>query len=135
MAWISGVSGRVLIWLLVVTTFMTGLIPADVSAGVLSPETLVSTNLADRDAALAKIRAVLDKKIVQQRLADLGLKADEIEARLAQLTDAQMQQLATQVDSIMAGGDGLGVVVFLLVIAILVVILLQLTGHKIIITK
>lgn len=135
MAWTPGVPGYALIWLLVGTTLITGIIPADLSAAVLSPETLITTEIVDRDAALAKIRAVLDKKIVQQRLADLGLSPSEIEARLGQLSDVQMRQLADQVDSIMAGGDGLGVIVFLLVIAILVVILLQLTGHKVIITK
>lgn len=135
MAWSPGVPGYALIWLLVGTTLITGIIPADLSAAVLSPETLITTEIVDRDAALAKIRAVLDKKIVQQRLADLGLSPSEIEARLGQLSNVQMRQLADQVDSIMAGGDGLGVIVFLLVIAILVVILLQLTGHKVIITK
>lgn len=135
MAWSPGVPGYALIWLLVGTTLITGIIPADLSAAVLSPETLITTEIVDRDAALAKIRAVLDQKIVQQRLADLGLSPSEIEARLGQLSNVQMRQLADQVDSIMAGGDGLGVIVFLLVIAILVVILLQLTGHKVIITK
>jgi hypothetical protein len=47
-----------------------------------------------------------------------------------------MHNLALQIDEIKAGGDsGLGIVIALLVIAILVVLLIQLTGHKVVITK
>jgi hypothetical protein len=49
------------------------------------------------------------------------------------MTDAQIHQLATNLDEVRVGGDGLGVVIALLVIAILVVVLLQLTGHKVIV--
>ena len=36
-------------------------------------------------------------------------------------------------DEIKTGGDGLGVIIALLVIAILVVVLIQLSGHKVIV--
>jgi hypothetical protein len=68
-------------------------------------------------------------------LSDFGLTPAEIRSRLDQLSDQQVHEVATQLDALHPGGDALGTVVVLLVIAILVVVLLQLTGHKIIITK
>jgi type II secretory pathway component PulF len=59
-----------------------------------------------------------------------------VSARVAQMSDAQIHQAVTQLDSLQPGGDsGLGVIIGLLVIAILVVVLLQLTGHRVVITK
>jgi len=89
----------------------------------------------DREALLRKIQSVLESKLVAQRLTDFGLTAAEIKARLGQLSDRQLHEVATQLDAIQPGGDALGTVVVLLVIAILVVVLLQLTGHRIVITK
>jgi Family of unknown function (DUF6627) len=90
---------------------------------------------ADREALLQKVQSVLESKLVAQRLSDFGLTAAEIKTRLGQLSDQQLHEVATQLDAIQPGGDALGTVVVLLVIAILVVVLLQLTGHRIIITK
>ena len=88
-----------------------------------------------RQEDLTKLQTVLESKLIRQRLADLGLSHEEITSRLAQLSDQEVHQVAGQIDSLYAAGDGLGVVIALLVIAILVVILLQMTGHKVIITK
>ncbi|MBI4687786.1 MAG: hypothetical protein HY756_08415, partial [Nitrospirae bacterium] len=56
-------------------------------------------------------------------------------SRISQLSDQQVHQLALNLDEIKAGDDGLGIIIALLVIAILVVLLIQLTGHKVVITK
>lgn len=90
----------------------------------------------DRVADLARLKTMLEQKVVAQRLADFGFPKSEVDSRLAQLSDAQIHQAVQQIESLQPGGDsGLGVIVALLVIAILVVILLQLTGHRIILTK
>jgi hypothetical protein len=88
-----------------------------------------------RDSELRKIQVLLESKLVSQRLSDLGFTAQEVQQRLAQLPGEQIHQLAQHLDSLQTGGDGLGIIIALLVIAILVVILLQVTGHKIIVTK
>ena len=90
----------------------------------------------DRMADLARLKTILEQRVVAQRLADFGFTKSEIDSRLTQLSDAQVHQTVQQIESIQPGGDsGLGVIIALLVIAILVVILLQLTGHRIVITK
>jgi hypothetical protein len=43
--------------------------------------------------------------------------------------------MAQQIDELKVGADGIGVVVGLLVIVILVILILQLLGHRVVITK
>ena len=71
--------------------------------------------------------------MVSETMEKFGLTKAEVKSRLDGMTDAQIHQLATNLDEVRVGGDGLGVVIALLVIAILVVLLLQLTGHKVIV--
>lgn len=118
-------------WYLVVAMFVIGVAPR-VEAGF-SPSEIIALSKAERTVDLQKIQQVLEQKMVGDRLAQLGLTQDEIASRLTQLSDQQVHELALKLDDLKVGGDGLGIVIALLVIAILVVILLQLTGHKIII--
>jgi hypothetical protein len=122
---------RHLSWLLVFVTFIIGVAPR-VDAG-LSPSEVVALN--DRAADLGSIQKVLETKMVRERLGEFGFTPDEVRARLERLDDRQLHGLAMRLDELQTGGDGLGVVIALLVIAILVVILLQLTGHRVIVVK
>lgn len=128
---------QMLVWTLVAMTLMGGLCPPE-SRAMLAPPTAAAepgTEL-NRAAELEKIQSVLESKVVRQRLEDYGLTAEEINARLTQLSDAQLHHLATQIDAMIPAGDGgLGIVIALLVIAILAVILIYLLDHKITVTK
>ncbi|MCX7885949.1 MAG: PA2779 family protein [Verrucomicrobiae bacterium] len=73
-----------------------------VTTTVAAPVESVETG---RTAALAKIEGLLAEKIVAERLTALGLSRAEVSARLAKLSDAQLQRLAAQVDQIRAGGN------------------------------
>jgi hypothetical protein len=122
---------QAVVWTLVFTTFMMGWFPPE-STAMLAPADFGLNRLED----LQKVQRVLESKMVQQRLEDVGLTADEIQGRLARLSDAQLHQMANQLDALMPGGDGgLGIIVVLLVIAILVVILFYLLGHRIEVKK
>jgi hypothetical protein len=128
---------QVLVWTLAVTTLVTGIFPPEARA-MLAPPTAAGEPDAglNRTADLQKVQSVLETKVVRQRLADYGLSREEISARVNQLSDAQLHQLATQIDAMIPAGDaGFGIVIALLVIAILAVILVYLLGHRIAITK
>ena len=86
------------------------------SAAVLSE----STRASDLDT----IQHALEHKQVQQRLGELGFTADEIHQRLANANDSELHQLATQSESIMAGGDG-GIIISVLLIVLLVMVILR----------
>jgi hypothetical protein len=119
-------------WYLVVAMFVIGITPR-VYAGF-SPSEVIGLSPADRSSDLQKIQKFLEMKMVGERLKDFGFTPDEIQSRLNQLSDPQVHQLAMQIDNLKVGGnDALGILVALLVIAILVVILIWLLGHRIVI--
>jgi hypothetical protein len=86
-----------------------------------------------RQADLAGIQKTLESTVIKQRLMEYGLSSEEAMARINMLSDAQTHQLAANLDSVQAGADGLGVVVFVLVVAIIVVLILELTGHHVLV--
>jgi hypothetical protein len=120
-------------WFLVITMFLIGISPR-VDAG-LSPSEVIAVSQTDRTSDLQKIQEFLEMKLVRERLEKLGFTPDEIQAKLNQLSDQQIHYFAQNLDDLQVGGDGLGIIIALLVIAILVVLLLQLTGHRVIVTK
>lgn len=120
---------KYIIWYLACAMFVIGIVPR-AEAAFLPSESLASSP-ADRTHDMGRLQAVLESKMVQQRLKDLGYSVDEITARMAELSDEQLHSLASKLDELKTGGDGLGVVIALLVIAILVVLLIQLSGHRI----
>src|SRR4030042_3243424 len=113
---------KCLAWYLVVAMFIIGITPR-VYAGF-SPSEALSTSPMERSSDMEKIRHVLEMKMVGERLRELGFTPEEIHHRLNALSDEQIHQLALHVDELQVGGDGLGIVIGLLVIAILVVILI-----------
>lgn len=96
-----------------------------------SPSEMVGSPSYNRAADLEKVQKVLELKMISEKLKELGLTPDETQKRLDQLSDSQIHQLALQIEDLEVGGDGLGVVIALLLIAILVVILVYLLGHRI----
>ncbi len=98
-----------------------------------APSDIIQLARTDRASDLATIQKAIEMKMVKERLADLGLTHDEIQSRLSQLSDQQLHRAAQQLDDLKVGGDGLGIIIAILVIAILVVLLIQLTGHRVIV--
>jgi hypothetical protein len=107
----------------------------NVEAGFI-PSKVIQMSETERDADILQIKKILETKAVRVRLEQLGFTAEEIQERLSKLSDQQIHQIALQLDQLKVGqGDALGIIIAVLVIAILVVVLLKLTGHDIIITK
>ena len=83
----------------IVVVAATGIITAAVAAPVESVES------ARAAAALQKVETFLSERAVEQQLTALGFSKEQASARLSQLSDAQLEQLAAQVDLIKAGGQ------------------------------
>jgi len=122
---------RGITWYLVVAMFILGITPR-VEAGF-SPSQVMQDAQIDRNYDIAKIQTIIETKMIKDRLEKLGFSNEEVRSRLDRLSNQQVHQLALQLDDIKIGGDGLGVIIALLVIAILVVVLIQLTGHRVMI--
>jgi hypothetical protein len=108
-----------------------GVVPP-VNASFLSSE---ATKTAGNDGSfdLHTARVALETRLVSQRLVDLGFTAEEVGARLAQLSDQQIHQLAQKLDDVRVGQDGFGVVIGLLVIAGLVYLIYYLLHHQVVV--
>jgi len=121
-------------WYLVVAMFIIAIVPR-VDAG-LAPSEVIRLASVERSADLQKIRQTLEMKALSERLTQLGLTSEEVQQRLASLSDQQIHQIALQIDDLKIGqSDALGVIIALLVIVILVIVILKLTGHKVLVTK
>jgi hypothetical protein len=59
---------------------------------------------SSRAASLSKVDSFLAEKVVAKQLNARGMSAEQARARLARLSDTQLEELASQVDLIQAGG-------------------------------
>src|SRR5690606_26016684 len=100
----------------VVAAFLSLSSPPIVQAEIIG--TLSGIESAQRAANLAKVSEVLAREQVPEQMRALGVDDTNIEARLAALTDAELNQLATELDSMPAGGvlEVIGVVFIVLLI-------------------
>ena len=121
-------------WYLAAAMFIIGVAPR-VDAG-LAPSEILSIARGERTANLDKIRQALEVKAVSERLNQLGFSREDIQNRIVQLNDQQIHQIALQLDDLKVGqSDALGLIIGVLVIAILVIVLLKLTGHRVLVTR
>jgi hypothetical protein len=83
-----------------------------------------------REVDLQKIQEFLELKLVQHKLSQLGFTTDEIQARLHQLDDEQIHQIAGQIQALEAGGDGATAawIIALLLLGFVIFLILELTG-------
>ena len=120
----KGKGMRIVACYLVVAVFTIGFVQK-VYAGF-SPSEVLNASTYDRAEDLQKIQKVLELKMVSEKLKELGFTEEEIQGRLDQLSDVQLHQVALNLEELKVGGDGIGIVIGLLVIAILVVLLIYL---------
>jgi|WetSurSiteA1Bulk_404760.scaffolds.fasta_scaffold111308_2 hypothetical protein len=124
---------KCLISYLVLAMFVIGIAPRVDAA--FSPSETLKLSAEARTGDLEKIRVVLENKLVTQRLQDVGYTTNEITTRLSQMTDEQIHSFAQKLDDLKVGGDGLGFVIGVLLIVALVLVILHLSGRKVIVTK
>ena len=123
---------RMLTLYLIFAIFIISAIPSPSSAMFITSG--AGDNAADSMGDMTKVQTFLESRLVQQRLADFGLTAEEVSSRLNQLSQDQLHQIATHIDQIDYGGDSaLGVIITLLVIVILVIVIMKLVGKQVII--
>lgn len=118
-------------WYMVAVMFLIGITPK-VDAGF-SPSEGMMLSPIERQSDLQKIQKVLESKMILERLKALGFTQAEIRTRLSQMNEEQIHQLALKLDEVNVGGDGGEVVIAILLIAILVVLIIYLTGHRVVI--
>jgi len=94
--------------------------------------TLVGTAdiLATQEADMArdKIKAFMAREDVVNQLQAYGVEVEEAQARVDTMSAEEIQLLSEKIDQMPAGGDALGFLLAVAVIAFVVLIILDLTG-------
>jgi Flp pilus assembly protein TadB len=104
--------------------------PAQAWAMFIPNETTPNVRLTD----MSSIQKTLESSIVKQRLMDYGLSSEEAMAKINKLSDEQVHQFASRIDSLQAGADdGVDALIILLLVAILVILILEVSGHRVIV--
>lgn len=115
---------------IVITVWITFFFTSPALASMIPSQ---GSSTPDLTQELNTIQAALENKLVQEKLLAYGLSADEVSAKLSSLSPSQIHVLAQASDDVLAGGDGIGLIIGVLIIIILVIIILKLLNKEIII--
>jgi hypothetical protein len=114
--------------ILILLTFTpASLISAGVKAATVDSQMITTDKnpTTMREIDELKVRRALENKLVADKLMSHGLTKDEVSAKLNQMSDEQVHQMASLADRIPAGGDsGLGIVIAVFVIVALVLLII-----------
>jgi hypothetical protein len=119
---------RVLASLLTASIVFTGMAQAAPMALISTEQAAAAaTQPATRSEPHARLQATLDRADLTAMLQSRGVSVDEMRARVDALTDAEAQQLLTQIDQAPAGAADVVGVLFTVFIILLVTDILGLT--------
>jgi hypothetical protein len=92
-------------------------LPLPTQAAMLATDNALSTGQRER------VNQTLERADVRARLAQLGVNAGDVKARVAALSDDEVAQIAGKMDALPAGGDLLGAVVLIFLVLLITDIL------------
>jgi uncharacterized protein DUF6627 len=118
---------RIVARMLMICLCFTGLpIPA-AHAELIATDRIEAAGPA-RPAARALLGSLLDRADVRAALQSHGVSAEEAKARVAALSDDEVEQLAGKIDSLPAGGDGVEGVLWLAFLVFLILLITDILG-------
>lgn len=115
-------SVKTIVMILAANLVTLGLVQS-AGAGVISTEAAIE--MQERTARIERINSVLARDSVQSRMISLGVAPDVAAARIASLSNSELQQLEARMDELPAGADG---ALTVLGIVMLVLLVLELVG-------
>jgi hypothetical protein len=95
------------------------------NAGIIATDSLLP---AVRDRDLAAVRATLDRSDVRRQFEKMGVARAAVDARIANLTDQELHQLAQDIEQAPAGGDGFLALVGAVFVVLIILELLGVTN-------
>ncbi|MDR7268867.1 uncharacterized membrane protein YtjA (UPF0391 family) [Pelomonas saccharophila] len=118
---------RVLSSILIASLVFSGIAQAAPTALISTEQAAAAMQPAPRSEAHARLQAALDRDDLATMLQARGVSTDELRARVNALTDAEAQQMLTQIDQAPAGSSDVVGVLFTIFIILLVTDILGLT--------
>jgi hypothetical protein len=107
---------------LVIFSFLMLSLPLPAAhAGMIGTEAVVNAAQAQQDRE--RLRSTLNRNDVQTQLIARGVDPAQVQARIDSLTDQEVQSLSGKIDQLPAGGDGLGLLVFIFIVLLITDIL------------
>ena len=91
-------------------------------SGVVTTEQLIQQQLESMDRD--ELVSLLDRSDVQQQLIDRGVDPEYAKQRIAALSDAQIEQIRSEIDQLPAGSGVVGI----LIAVLLVLVILDIIG-------
>lgn len=73
-----------------------------------------------RTQTRARVQSYLDRADLQEALKKQGIPINEVEARVASLSDQELRDLATQMDKAQYGGDVGGILIVVLLVVLII---------------
>jgi len=98
----------------VIAAFLGLAVQSPAHADIIGTEQLVAQ--AQTDATKADLAQLLTREDIQAKMLDLGVDKADVESRINNMTDTELNDLYAGLDSLPAGGDALGTVLTLLLI-------------------
>lgn len=116
----SSLMKRIIVLLVSVSFFSTYSLPA--WSGIVTTDQLLQQQLEVLNKS--SLVAMLDRDDVRQQLVERGVDPDYAKARIAALSDAQIEELKDNIDTLPAGSSVVGI----LVAVLLVLVILDIIG-------
>jgi hypothetical protein len=119
---------------LILVTYLGATHAAPALAGLAPSRTSGLTEVHSvRDADLIAVQRALEHKVVVQKLRDYGVAPDEARLRVANLSDAELHQLASATKGLPSGGDATGALIGILIVILLVIVILKLLNKEVVV--
>ena len=97
-----------------------------VQAALVSTEQLLAAG--DGAAERARVLAFLERADVREQIVAFGVDPNEAAARVQALSDAQVREIAGQLDQLPAGQSAIGIIVGAILLVFLILLLTDLLG-------
>ena len=97
-----------------------------VQAALVSTEQMLAAG--DGAAERARVLAFLGRADVREQIVALGVDPNEAAARVQALSDAQVREIAGQLDQLPAGQSAIGIIVGAILLVFLILLLTDLLG-------
>ncbi|HAY38803.1 MAG TPA: hypothetical protein DCY53_05320 [Desulfobacteraceae bacterium] len=123
----SLIQKRKAIAILVIVSFSTlCIISAPAQAKMINTDEIFKQS--QYDLSSKSINTFLDRSEIQKYLVAWGVSPEEAKARIDSLTDEEIENIASRIDRLPAGGDGLGTIVGAALLIFIILLITDILG-------
>ena len=124
----SLIQKRKAIAILVIVSFSTFcIISAPARARMINTDEIFKQS--QYDLSRKSINTFLDRSEVQNYLVTWGVSPEEAKARIDSLTDEEIENIASRINRLPAGGDGLGTIVGAALLIFIILLITDILGY------